>query len=109
MAQSLRSLPVSLFSAVMGLAGLGLACRGTALPVLLADLWIALGALALALLLPAYALKVLRHRAEAKEEFTNPALLGFCGALPVALTLVAAVQSRPAAVRRSQCVQRAGS
>ncbi len=73
----------------MGLAGLGLACRGAALPALFADLWIALGSLALALLLPAYFFKVLRHPDAVKEEFTNPALLGFCGALPVALTLVA--------------------
>jgi tellurite resistance protein len=90
LAQSLQSLPVSLFSAAMGLAGLGLACRGAALPGALADFWIALGTMALAFLLPAYAAKVLRYPREVREEFTNPALLGFCGAPPVALILVAA-------------------
>jgi tellurite resistance protein len=92
-AQSLRFLPVSLFGGVMGLAGLGLACR-SATPVLpvkspLPEIWIALAVLALALLLPAYVLKALRHPQAVREEFTNPALLGFCGTLPVALTLVA--------------------
>ena len=40
-------------------------------------------------LLPAYLFKLLRYPREVKEEFTNPTLLGFCGALPIGLTLVA--------------------
>lgn len=99
--QSLKSLPVSLFGAVMGLAGLGLACRGAApvvtLPPGFSEIWVWLGALALAILLPAYLLKLLRHPGAVRDEFTNPAQLGFCATLPMSLTLVAggvAVYSR---------------
>ena len=94
MALSLRSLPAGMFGAVMGLAGLGLACRSAAellpVPGLLAEFWSALGALALALLLPAYLLKILRHPDAVREEFGNPALIGFCATLPVGMTLAAA-------------------
>lgn len=93
MSQSLRFVPASVFGAVMGLAGLGLVWRGGAgllgLPVVLADAWVALAALALALLLPAYVLKVLAHPDTLREELGNPALLGFCATLPVGMTLVA--------------------
>lgn len=100
MAASLRFLPASLFAAVMGLAGLGLAWRGASaalpLPAPLKGLWIwvgegwmALAALAFACLVPAYALKALRHPQAVREELTNPALLGFCAALPVGMTLLA--------------------
>jgi len=93
LAPSLRFLPASLFGAVMGLAGLGLALRAAqtlfALPAMLADLWIAIAALALACLLPAYALKALRHPQSVREELANPATLGFCATLPIGLTLVA--------------------
>jgi tellurite resistance protein len=92
--QSLRFLPAGLFGAVMGLAGLGLASRSAAtllsLPAWLPELWIALAALALAVLLVSYALKTLRHGASAREEISNPALVGFFAAAPVGMALVAA-------------------
>ncbi len=50
---------------------------------------IALAAAVFLFLFLAYLLKLLRYPREVKEEFTNPTLLGFCGALPVGLTLVA--------------------
>jgi len=77
----------------MGLAGLGLACRATQavlpLPAFFGEIWVALGAATLALLLPAYLAKLVRHRASVREEFLHPAHLGFCGALPVGMALVA--------------------
>jgi tellurite resistance protein len=77
----------------MGLAGLGLAWRGAAavlpVPAFPAEIWIALAALAFAALLPAYALKAIRHPQAVKEELTNPATLGFCASLPVGMTLLA--------------------
>ncbi len=82
-----------MYGAVMGLAGLGLACRGAEgvvpVPRFLAELCVALGALMLALLVPAYLAKLARHPAAVREEFLHPAHLGFCGALPVGMTLVA--------------------
>jgi tellurite resistance protein len=82
-----------MYGAVMGLAGLGLACRGAAavlpIPAFFAEIWVALGAAMLAALLPAYVAKLARHPAAVREEFVHPAHLGFCGALPVGMTLVA--------------------
>lgn len=94
MSQSLRFVPVGLFGAVMGLAGLGLAGRAAMpvapVPARFPEFWIALAALALTALLATYVLKVLRHGAAVREELANPALIGFCAALPVGMTLVAA-------------------
>ena len=81
----------------MGLAGLGLSARAAATvfpgvlraPAYFTELWVALGALFLAALLPLYLLKLFKFPAAVKEDFTNPATLGFCGALPVGMTLVA--------------------
>src|SRR3954468_16737060 len=91
--QSVRHLPVGMYGAVMGLAGLGLACRGAStvlpMPAFFAESWVVLGAAALALLLPAYLMKLARYPAAVREEFVHPAHLGFCGALPVGMTLVA--------------------
>jgi len=96
-AQSLRSVPVGLFGAVMGLAGLGLAARAARaampavpVPAWFAEIWIALAALALAVLMVCYAFKALRYGAAVREELSHPALLGFCAALPVGMALVAA-------------------
>jgi tellurite resistance protein len=93
-ASSLRFLPAGLFGAVMGLAGLGLASRAAAaqLPFFarFSELWVGLAVLALLALLPAYALKALRYPAAVREELSNPALLGFCAALPVGMSLAAA-------------------
>jgi tellurite resistance protein len=91
---ALRFLPAGLFGSVMGLAGLGLAWRAAEailpVPALIAELWICLALLALAVLLPAYACKAWRHFAAVREELTNPALLGFSATLPVGITLAAA-------------------
>src|ERR1700704_1291981 len=81
----------------MGLAGLGLSARAAATvfpgvlraPAYFTELWVALGALFLAALLPLYLLNLFKFPAAVKEDFTNPATLGFCGALPVGMTLVA--------------------
>lgn len=93
MAQSLRSPPVSMFGAVMGLAGLGLACRGAApvvpQPPAFSEIWVGLGALALALLLAALGFRIVVDFKAVKDEFNDPARLGFCATLPLALTLVA--------------------
>jgi len=93
-AQSLRYVPVGLFGAVMGLSGLGLAGRAAApvvaVPAWFAEFWIALAALALAVLLVCYAFKALRYGAAVRDELANPALMGFCAALPVGMALVAA-------------------
>jgi len=94
---SLRNLPIGMYGAVMGLAGLGLTARAAApvlpgvlkAPAYFTEPWVLLGALALALLLPLYVLKLIRYPAAVREDFTDPALLGFCGALPVGMFLVA--------------------
>jgi tellurite resistance protein len=50
---------------------------------------VALGAIALVVLIGAYLAKLLRHPHSVKEDFTNPVTMGFCGALPVGMSLVA--------------------
>jgi tellurite resistance protein len=93
-AQSLRFVPVGMFGAVMGLAGLGLACRAASpvlpVPLHLSEFWFGVAALVLAALFAAYVLKALRHFDAVREELANPALIGFCAALPVGVSLVAA-------------------
>ena len=86
-----------MYGAVMGLAGLGLSARAAApvlagtvrAPAYFTEPWVLLGALTLLVLLPLYLLKLLRHPGQVREDFTNPALLGFSGALPVGMFLVA--------------------
>jgi tellurite resistance protein len=81
----------------MGLAGLGLAARAAApvlpgylrAPAYFTEPWIAAAALLLCILVPLYLLKLLRFPATVKAEFWSPATLGFCGALPVGMSLVA--------------------
>jgi len=93
MSQTLRALPVGMFGAVMGIAGLGLALRPAValfrLPSWVSEFWVFAAAAALALLLAGYVLKLLRHADAVVEDFANPASLGFCAALPVGMTLVA--------------------
>jgi len=87
-------LHVGFFGAVMGLAGLGLTARAAAsvwpgvfkAPAYFTEPWVLLGAATLAVLIPLYLMKGL---ASLKEDFTNPMLMGFCGALPVGMSLVA--------------------
>jgi tellurite resistance protein len=94
---NLKQLHVGFYGAVMGLAGLGLTARAAAplfpgtirAPAYFTEPWVLLGALALAILLPAYVLKLLKHPAAVREDFTNPMFMGFCGALPVGMSLVA--------------------
>lgn len=94
---NLRSVHVGMYGAVMGLAGLGLAGRAAApvlpgtlrAPAYFTELWVLLGAIALAVLFPLYVLKLFLHPKAVREDFTDPALLGFCGALPVGMFLVA--------------------
>lgn len=93
----MKNLPIGFYGAVMGLAGLGLSARAAVplfpgvvrAPAYFTELWVLLGTLALALLLPAYFVKLVRYPAAVKEDFTNPIQLGFCGALPVGMSLVA--------------------
>ena len=91
--QSVRNLPIGMYGAVMGLAGLGLACRAARevlpVPAFFGEIWVALGVAMLALLLPAYLAKLVRHPGAVREEFLHPSHLGFCGALPVGMALVA--------------------
>ena len=85
-----------MYGAVMGLAGLGLTARAAApvlpgvfrAPAYFTEPWILFGTLALLILLPAYAVKLIRYPNAVRVDFTNPMLLGFCGALPVGLFLV---------------------
>jgi tellurite resistance protein len=94
---SLRNLPLGLFGAVMGLVGLGLSARATAtvLPGLLrapayfTELWVALGTLLFLILTPLYLVKLIRFPDAVKAEFWSPVTLGFCGAWPVGMSLVA--------------------
>jgi tellurite resistance protein len=94
---SLRNLPIGMYGMVMGLAGLGLSARAAApvlpglvpAPAYFTELWVALGVIAFAILLPLYVAKIFTYPAEVKAEFSNPVTLGFCGALPVGMALVA--------------------
>ncbi len=93
----LKNLPLGIFGAVMGLAGLGLTARAAAplfpgvvrAPAYFTELWVALGVIAFAVLIVGYFFKLLLYPLAVGEEFTNPAQLGFCGALPVGMSLVA--------------------
>src|SRR4051812_27185398 len=86
-----------MYGAVMGLAGLGLTARATATvlpgviraPAYFTELWVALGFLFFVVLIPLYGLKLVRHPDAVRAEFLSPVQLGFCGALPVGMSLVA--------------------
>ena len=88
---------IGFYGAVMGLAGLGLTARSAAplfpgvfrAPAYFTEPWIAAALVALVVLVAAYAVKLLRRPRAVREDFTEPSLLGFCGALPVGMTLVA--------------------
>ena len=93
----LQELPIGMYGAVMGLAGLGLTARATATvvpgvfraPAYFTELWVALGVIAFLVLVPLYVAKLARFPGAVKQEFLNPMQLGFCGALPVGMALVA--------------------
>lgn len=92
-----RNLHVGNYGAVMGLAGLGLTARAAAplfpgvfrAPAYFTEPWVAAAAIALIALVVLYLGKLFLHPDAVREDFTNPGLLGFCGALPVGMTLVA--------------------
>ena len=94
---NLKDLPIGAYGAVMGIAGLGLTARAAAplfpgvvrAPAYVSEPIVLLGFLSLLFLLVLYAIKLFRYPKAVKEEFTSPATLGFCAALPVGLTLVA--------------------
>jgi tellurite resistance protein len=58
-------------------------------PAYFTEPWTAAAVIALLVLVTAYAVKLSRNPRAVREDFTDPALLGFCGALPVGMTLVA--------------------
>ena len=76
---SLQNLPIGLFGAVMGLAGLGLTARATAtvLPGLLrapayfTELWVALGALVFLVVTPLYLVKLFLELHQATIELES--------------------------------------
>lgn len=94
---TVRDLPIGFYGAVMGLAGLGFTARAAAplfpgvirAPAYFTELWVALGCVAFLILVPLYLAKIVRYPEAAKRDFTDPVLLGFCGALPVGMSLVA--------------------
>ncbi|HEY6822106.1 MAG TPA: hypothetical protein VI321_08790 [Burkholderiales bacterium] len=97
MALQLRNVHVGYYGAVMGLAGLGLTARSAAplfpgvfrAPAYFTEPWIAAALIALVALVFLYSAKLFLNPAAVKEDFTSPGLLGFCGAFPVGMTLVA--------------------
>ena len=97
MSVPVRELPIGLFGAVMGLAGLGLSARAAATvwpgvlraPAYFTEPWVALGVIAFIFLGFGYLLKIFRFPETVCEEFKNPLSIGFCGTLPVGMFLVA--------------------
>jgi tellurite resistance protein TehA-like permease len=86
-----------MYGAVMGLAGLGLTARSAATvwpgvlraPAYFTEPWVLFGFLALLILLVLYGIKLVQNPKAVREDFVNPLTLGFCGAFPVGMSLVA--------------------
>ena len=86
-----------MYGAVMGLAGLGLTSRAAATvwpgvlraPAYFTEPWVLAGLLAMLILLVLYAIKLIQNARAVREDFVNPLTLGFCGAFPVGMSLVA--------------------
>jgi tellurite resistance protein len=86
-----------MYGAVMGIAGLGLTARSAAVvwpgvlraPAYFTEPWVLLGAIALVIVLVLYALKLVQDPKAVREDFVHPLTLGFCGALPLGIALVA--------------------
>jgi tellurite resistance protein len=93
----LKELPIGAYGAVMGIVGLGLTARAAAplfpgvvrAPAYVTEPIVLLGVLVFIGLVLSYAVKLFRYPAAVRDEFVNPATLGFCAALPVGMTLVA--------------------
>jgi tellurite resistance protein len=94
---NLKALHVGNYGAVMGLAGLGPTARIAATvlpgyvraPAYVTEPWVALSVIALISLIALYVAKLVRHPEQVRDDFVNPGTLGFCGALPVGMSLVA--------------------
>lgn len=94
---TVRDLPIGMYGAVMGLAGLGLSARAAAsvwpgvfrAPAYFTEPWILLAVLAFVVLLPCYVAKIVLYPQAARADFVQPQTFGFCGALPVGMVLVA--------------------
>jgi tellurite resistance protein len=92
-----KNLPIGLYGAVMGLVGLGLTARAAApvlpgvirAPAYFTEPWVAIGVLLFVVLVPLYLFKLARFPETVKAEFWSPVTLGFCGAVPVGMSLVA--------------------
>jgi tellurite resistance protein len=86
-----------MYGAVMGLAGLGLTARSAATvwpgvlraPAYFSEPWVLAGVIALLILSSLYVVKLLQAPRAVREDFVNPLTLGFCGAFPVGMSLVA--------------------
>ena len=94
---TLRHVHVGFYGAVMGLAGLGLTARSAAVvwpgvfraPAYFTEPWVLAGLIALLILLALYAIKLVQRPQSVREDFVDPLTLGFCGAFPVGMSLVA--------------------
>jgi tellurite resistance protein len=86
-----------MYGAVMGLAGLGLTARSAATvwpgvlraPSYFTEPWVLLGLIALSVLIVLYVIKFVQNPKSVRDDFVNPLTLGFCGAFPVGMSLVA--------------------
>ncbi len=86
-----------MYGAVMGIAGLGLTARSAAVvwpgvlraPAYFTEPWVLLGLIALLIVLALYGLKLIRDPRAVRDDFVHPLTLGFCGAFPLGMALVA--------------------
>ncbi len=86
-----------MYGAVMGLAGLGLTARSAATvwpgvlraPAYFTEPWVLAGLIAGIILVALYAIKLVQNPKAVRDDFVNPLTLGFCGAFPVGMSLVA--------------------
>ena len=92
--QYFRVMPVSLFSAVMGLVGLGLAWNKAAyvldMPSQIADSLVIVGAAVFLVLTIAFIMSALRRPATVAAEYQDPALTGYFSAIPISVLLISA-------------------
>lgn len=93
-ALSLANLPVSLFGSVMGIGGLGLLWRSVAdafaVPAIIGEGLILLGAAIFAIVGLAYIVKIVRHPEQVAAEYANSAQVGFFSTIPIGGMLVSA-------------------
>ena len=77
---NVRQVPIGMYGAVMGLAGLGLSARSAATvlpgyvraPAYVTEPWVALGVIAFMILLPLYAAKLVRYPAARRKSRAAP-------------------------------------